>query len=103
MGLSGLPLADLVAWVEASCARQGLMVAISNPSTIVSVAGLLTGRARGGGGRAERAPTRPGLAGSDQPVNVDPVVIESVGLSSGGLDDDVVDDLADDGDLPGEV
>jgi hypothetical protein len=62
MGLSNLPPETLAAWVEASCAAQGVPAKVTDP-TVVRRVGALLGAApdsgsQGGRGR-KRSGTRP--------------------------------------------
>jgi hypothetical protein len=102
MGLSGLPLDVVVSWVEASVARQGLTLAVTNPATIGAVVALLTGRAARNRAHARSAGAVGGPERSDAPDRLDSVGIEPVG-GPGGQDHDVVDQFADDRGLAAKV
>jgi hypothetical protein len=77
------PLAELArAWVEASCADQGLPVKLTDPSVLARVATLL--------GLPESSGVPDGIkAGRIEPVQP----------ASAGVDDQVVEDGGDDGAL----
>jgi hypothetical protein len=88
----------LAAWVEASCARHGVPVKVTDPAAVRSVVVLLSGRAeRRGRGRVL------GVAGSEAPDEIDSVRVEGAARSTGGGDDGMVEDRLDDRGLPSEV
>lgn len=71
--MSGLSDAEVCAWLQASCAAQGVPEVVTNPATLSSVAALVTGRAAGPPEGAVRRegdrPTAPATAASaDRPV-----------------------------------
>ena len=88
----------LAAFVEASCARHGVPVKVTDPGVVRDVAVLLTGRAGPGG--VSRTVGRPV---SDSPDQIDAVGVESSATVRGGGDDDAVEDGFDDRGLAGEV
>lgn len=55
MGLSGRPLAEVAAWVEASCQAQGVPVHVTDAAVLRDVAVLFGAGARTGSGRAATA------------------------------------------------
>lgn len=58
MGLSHLPPDELAAWVEASCAAQGVPARITDAHVVREVAVLLGGPVRAGSGRTAQADAR---------------------------------------------
>lgn len=85
------------AWVEASCAAQGLPVTITDSTVLGRVAGLLGAPPRKGRGPTGAAP------GSDLPDRGQAARIETVRASDGGGGDgQVVEHGGDDRMLPGE-
>ena len=103
MGLSGLPPEVIAAWVQTTCQRQGLTVAVSNPETVRALFTLLTGRQWPAAGQRDSAAAGDTAAESGAPDRLDPVDIDAVGGPGGGVDHDVVDQLADDRGLTSEV
>lgn len=86
------------AWVEASCASQGLPVRVADLGILAQVAGLL-GAAPGASRVARPAGRR---RGSGSPDGCEPVGVEAVVAASGGCDDEVVEDGGHDCVLPGQ-
>ena len=114
-GYGGWSAEVVTAWVEASCAEQGLVVAITDPLTVGQVGvllGVVVGRAGrsevGGAASAASAPhtarpvSRP-RAGLQPPHGLHPVGVQASGSRDPGGDDGVVQDSGDDRGLPGEV
>ena len=95
--MAGLALDEVRAWVEASCAAQGLPVAVTESETLRKVATLL-------GGTAAAAPGRRGRPALQAPHRDETVRIEP-GFSGQrvAMDDHVVEDRCDDCTLPIEV
>lgn len=92
---------QVAAWVQRTCAEQGVPVYVSDPATIDQVVTLLRGRTPERT-RAERGSTgRP--ARSDSPDGPDAVGVERSPGDLGLVDDGVVEDGLHDGDLPVEV
>jgi hypothetical protein len=85
--------ADLIEWVERSCAAQGVAPKVTDANAIAKVRVLLTGRDGPGGPRA-RSQTPPGK---------DALGIKVVSAGRSGADNGVVEDCGDDGVLPGEI
>jgi hypothetical protein len=89
---------QVAAFVAATCAAQGIAVKVTDPGAIRDVVTLLGG-ARGpsrAGTRSARAVgTRDRL---EQPHRTDPGLVEASAPVT-GLDDDVIDDRSDNGDL----
>ena len=81
------------AWVEASCALQGLPIKVSDVFVLSQVAGLLGVPARPAAGGAPS-----GTAGaSGAPTGREPADVELVVAASAGGNDEVVEDGGDDG------
>ena len=91
---------EIAAWVQRSCAEQGVPEKVSDPATVDRVVTLLRGRAPARS-RAERASTG-GQGRSDAPHGTDAVGVEPVGTVGGG-DHGMIEDGLDDLGLPGEV
>ncbi len=85
----------VAAWVEASCASQGLPLRVADPGVLNDVAGLL-GASPGGGRVAPRRSARV----SGAPDGREPARVEAVVAAPGGSDDQVVEDGGDDRVLP---
>lgn len=81
-GLSGEAVA---AWVEASCADQGVPVKVTDPAALRRVSVLLGGRAATGA----PAPVRP--ADSEPPHGHDPGGVEPAAAGGLGVDHCVVE------------
>lgn len=84
------------AWVEASCASQGLPLRVADAAILAQVAGLLG--AGPGPGRVAPGRTAPG---SGPPDGREAAGVEAVVAASGGCDGDVVEHGGDDRVLPG--
>lgn len=80
------------AWVEASCASQGLPVKVSDAALLAQVAGLLGVPARPAAGGARSSPAD----ASGAPDGRQPAEVELVVAASAGGDDEVVEDGGDD-------
>ena len=80
------------AWVEASCAAQGVPVKVSDVGALAGVAGLLgaTSRPKDGG-----APNCPAI-GSDAPDRLESGRVEAVVAATSGIHDDELNDGGDD-------
>ncbi len=109
--MSCLNREGLAAWVERSCAAQGVPVKITDPVLIEQVRVLLTGQAgraappaRRGTGKARRArrDSKPEGA-SEPPDGGDAFGAEHAGSGRAGPDDGVVQNGADDRGLTGQV
>jgi len=85
--------ADLIEWVERSCAAQGVAPKVTDANAIAKVRVLLTGR-DGPGGPCARSQT---------PAGKDALGIETASAGRSGADNGVVEDCGDDSVLPGEV
>jgi len=95
--------AAVAAWVEASCAEQGIDARLADPLVVADVCSLLAGDVGVRAAQAERphAPARPGSGAPDRPH---PGGVKSLAAGAGGGgDDDVVEDGLDDGHLRGQV
>jgi len=79
---SAVPTDVVRAWVERSCAAQGLPVKVSDPAVLHQV-GVLFGRSR-------------------PPAHLDALGVEAGPALDGAVDGDVVDQGADDGALAGD-
>lgn len=89
------------AWLEASCAAQGVPVVVTDPLVLARVAALVSGTA---GAAARRASAEDGPADRSQPPHrLHPVDVKGAGSRGAGADDDVLDQGADDGGLPIQV
>lgn len=92
---------QVAAWVQRTCAEQGVPVYVSDAATIDRVVTLLRG------GTAERTRAERGStarsARSDSPDGPDAVGVERSPGDLGLVDDGVVKDGLDDGGLSGEV
>lgn len=101
VGVMALSRKQVAAWVERTCAKQGVPVYVSDPATIAQVVTLLRG------GTTERTRAKRGSTGrparSDSPDGTHAVGIERSPGNLGLVDDGVVKDRLHDGDLPGEV
>ena len=84
------------AWVESSCAAQGLPVKVSDRAVLEGVAGLLGG-APGASRVAPRGPALSGPPNGGETARVEPVV-----AASAGANNQVVEDGGDDPMLPGQ-
>lgn len=89
----------VAAWVEASCAAQGVPVKVSDPHVVARV-GVLLGVRSATGAQAKLRPVR--TAASEPPDRTNPVGIERAG-HLGRVDDGVIQHGGDDGSLPVEV
>lgn len=103
MGLSHLSVEELAAWVEASCAAQGLTVKVTDPALVRRVGALLGARVSGRARTHEVGAREPTPGGSVAPHDADPGRFEDLGSSRAGSDHDVVNQGRDDGVLSGEV
>jgi hypothetical protein len=102
MGLSRVSAEEVAAWVEASCRSQGLSARSADPAVITRVVTLLRGGRDGDGARqAKRGPAPVRRRDSGAPDGDHPLVVETVGLALGRVDDDVLNDGGDDGRLAG--
>lgn len=100
---SGVLVGDeLAAWVQASCARHGVPVRVSDLGVVDRVAVLLGAGATAGADGA-LAPTQLRVVEpSESPDDVDPVGVEVAGPGGAGSDGDVVDYRLHDRCLAGE-
>ena len=87
------------AFVQASCARQGFPVKVTDLAVVARLAVLLRGGAPGDG----RQPGPDDRPRSESPDDLDAIPVQFSGPLGAGSDDDVVDDRSDDGGLAGEV
>lgn len=95
--------AAVAAWVEASCAQQGLDARLTDPLVVAGVCSLLAGDVGVRAAQAER-PLAPARSGSGAPDGSHPGGVESLASGDGGGgDDEVFEDGLDDGGLAGEV
>ncbi len=92
MGLSHLTPDQLAAWVEASCAAQGVPARVSDPAVLRRVGVLLGGLL--GGLRGE---------GSEPPHRADPGRVQAAGTADPGPDHGVLEHGAHDGVLAVQV
>jgi hypothetical protein len=99
----GVPPERLAAWVEASCAAQGVPPRVTDPALLRRVVVLLGGEADGPRAQARSASARPVADRSESPDRAHPVGVQGPGAGDAGPDDGVVEDRGDDGVLPAEV
>ena len=92
---------EVLAFVVASCAAQGVPVKVTDPLVLGKVALLLGSRGRTVRGPRQRVPAV-GPAPSEAPGDVHPVRVEGSGAGA-GTDRGPIDHGGDDGGLPGEV
>jgi hypothetical protein len=69
--MKGLTDAEVWAWLQASCAAQGVPEVVSDPATVGAVALLLTGRAGGPPGSAAGARRGTRATRLQPPVGID--------------------------------
>jgi hypothetical protein len=104
MGLSHVPEDELSAWVERTCAEQGVVVGISDPVTVGKVVALLGGAVAASRAQARSASTGPTAALLQMtPDRLNPFDIKASRTGGAGEHDGVLDDGTDDGVLPVEV
>lgn len=105
MGLSHVPDDKLRAWVERTCAEQGVPVAITDPVTVGRVAVLLGVAADGPRAHTPSGgSTRPDAASLEAPpLRLDPLNVETAGSGRAGEDGGVVQDGTHDRVLSAEV
>ena len=95
-GLADIPPEVVRAWVEASCAAQGLAVGVTDLGVVTQVAGLLGAPSRPqAGGEPSKRPRR-----SDTPDGTEPARVEPVEATTARTDDKMVEDGGDDRVLP---
>lgn len=100
--MGGLSPQAVTAWVEQSCAAQGLPVKVCDPFTVEQVRALLTGRAGRPATARQRGRSAPAER-SQPPDRPDPVGVEGSGSGLSRPDDGMVQDCPDDGGLSGQV
>lgn len=89
------------AWLEASCAAQGVPVVVTDPLVLARVAALVSGTA---GAAARRASAEDGPARRSQPPHrLHPLDVQGPRSGRAGADDDVLDQRPDDRGLPIQV
>lgn len=94
---------ELAAWVNESCARQGVPAKVTDFGVVSRVAVLLAVPVHPGA-RGASAPTQPGPAErSEPPDEFDSGRVQRAGAGGAGADHAVIDDRSDDGGLAGEV
>lgn len=101
--MAGLSAEEVAAWVEASCAAQGVPARVTDPEAVRRVGVLLRAGDRTGP-QAELRPVR--RLASQPPHGHDSGRVESVGRSAAvapGVHDGVVEHGTDDRSLPVEV
>jgi hypothetical protein len=103
MGVSDVPEERIRAWLEASCARQGVPVRVTDAETVRRVAALLGGPVDGPRAHARSASTRPAAGRSQPPPGHDPVDVQTPAARGARGDDGAVEDGGDDGVLAPEV
>ena len=90
----------LRAWVESTCANQGVPVLVTDAGAVSQLRTLLSVR---GSAEGARAGARRGPRRSEGPGRHDSVRVQSAGSGGAGEDGGVVENGGDDGGLPGEV
>ena len=97
--------AAVAAWVESTCAAQGVPVKVADPVALREVGVLLGAWAEGPRAHGARAPsTRASAQPLQPPSGLHPLGVQAVPSGGlGGQDRGVVEDSLDDGDLPGQV
>lgn len=103
MGLSDLPADQLAAWVEASCAAQGVPTQVTDSVVVRRVVVLMGGGAGPSASASAERGARTADALSKPPNRLDPVGVERAGALSAWGDDRVVEDRGDDGVLTSEA
>lgn len=103
MGLSALSPDELRAFVEASCAAQGVPARVTDAAVLREVVVLLGGTAVTPRAHARSASTRGDAAASQPPDRAHPRRVQGAGSRGAGGDDGVVEDGADDRVLAVEV
>ncbi len=86
----GLPCAQMVEWLRASCERQGVPVVVRDPSVVAQVAALLGQTAavrRRGRDETIRSAARDG---SQPPLRLNPVDIHGTRPGAAGSNDDMI-------------
>lgn len=102
--LSGLPEVVLAAWVESSCAAQGVPVKVTDPGVMRQVATLLGQAPSESRADPRSGSTRHAGDGSEvAPHDVHAGVVQGPGARLSRADGDVVDDRSGDGLLTVEV
>lgn len=102
-GRSGLvPFEAVMAWLEASCAAQGVPVVVTDAVVLAQVAVLISGR---GGRRTRQAQRAPALqqSMSEPPQGLHTPGVQAAGTGCAGSDDGVLQQGGDDGVLPVQV
>ena len=102
-GTSGRVALDVVrAWLEASCAAQGVPVVVTDAVVLSQVAVLLTGQ---GGRRTRQAQRAPALqqSMSEPPVGLHTGRVQAAGPGCTGGDDGMIEQGGDDGVLTVQV
>jgi hypothetical protein len=103
VGLSPLPASVVAAWVQASCAAQGVPIKVTDP-TILRRVGVLLGAVSEGPRVRKRSGTRgPSGSGSVTPLGSDAGGVHGLSSLAAGTDHDVIDQGFHDGVLPRQV
>lgn len=103
MGLSQLPPDDLAAWVERSCASQGVPVKVTDAG-VQRVVSVLMNPLPGGEPAASRSGSRRGPGPESQtPHRLHPVGVQRSGPGLPGCDHGVVEHGLDNGSLSAQV
>lgn len=103
VGLSDLPPDRLAAWVEASCAAQGVPSRLTDPALLGRVVVLLGDSAEAARARARSASTRTLAVRSQAPDGLHSVGVQGAGSYGARADDGVVEHGGDDGVPPVKV
>lgn len=103
MGLSHLSAEQVAAFVEASCAAQGVPAKVTDPVVVRRVGALLGAPVDASRAHPRSGSTRGAASGSVAPHDVDPGRVQRPGPRATGSDHDVVDQGGDDRVLSREV
>lgn len=103
MGLSHLPPDSLAAWVEASCAAQGVPVKVADPTVVSRVGALLGARVEGTRAQPRSGSTRPLGRGSVAPPDAHAGGVQGLHSGTARGDLDVVDQGGHDRVLPRQI
>lgn len=103
MGLSDLPADELGAWVEATCAAQGVPARVTDAVLVRRVVVLMGGSAESPRAQQRSAGARAVAECSQPPNRLHPVPVQAAGSGDAGGNDGVVEDRSDDGVLSAEI
>ena len=103
MGLSDLAADELGAWVEATCAAQGVPPRVTDAVLLRRVVALMGGSVESPRAQQRSAGARTVADRSQPPNRPHPVPVQAAGSRDAGVNDRVVEDRGDDGALPAEI